>query len=172
MLRRPAEKDSDLAWRVLARRAELGDYDEVAARALQEADPDPEAWVRALGVRAARPDLTSKEEAWQALMVDRIVPMGSPVAQVAGHLWRPTQADLLRPFLQRYLDVLPELTSGGLLMAGSLIRAVFPLAVADQEFLQRALDIASAPGAHPAVRQNLLTGVDTVQRIMAARRLG
>ena len=171
LLSDPAETDRDLGWRVLARRAELGDYDEAAVTSLEEADLDPEAWVRALGVRAARPDAASKGEAWQALMVDRVVPMGSLVAQISGLFWRPRQADVLRPFTQRYLDILPALSTGGLLMAGSLIRAVFPLAVADEEFLARALEIAEAPGAHPAVRQNLLIGVDTVHRILAARRL-
>ena len=172
ILRRPAETDRDLAWRVLARRAERGDYDETAVTSLEEADLDPEAWVRALGVRAASADESAKDEAWQALMVDRVVPMGSPVAQLSGLFWRPAQAELLRPYTERYLDALPALTTGGLLMAGSLIRTVFPLAVADEEFLTRALAIAEAPGAHPAVRQNLLIGVDTVQRILAARRLG
>ena len=56
-------------------------------------------------------------------------------------------------------------------MAGSLIRAMFPLAVADEDFIDRALKIAEAPGAHPAVRQNLLLGIDTVTRILAARAL-
>ena len=85
--------------------------------------------------------------------------------------WRPTQAALLKPYTDRYLDLLPALSGGGLLMAGSLIRAMFPLAVADQDFLDRALKIAETPGAHPAVRQNLLLGIDTVTRILAARAL-
>ena len=170
-LRGPAETDRDLAWRVLARRAELGDYDEAAVTSLQEADLDPEAWVRALGVRAARPDEASKDEAWQAMLVDRTVPAGTPLVQMGGLFWRPTQADLLKPYTDRYLDLLPALSGGGLLMAGSLIRAIFPLAVADQDFLDRALKIAETPGAHPAVRQNLLIGIDTVTRILAARAL-
>ena len=168
-LRGPAETDRDLAWRVLARRAELGDYDEAAVTSLQDADLDPEAWVRALGVRAARPDEASKDEAWQAMLVDRKVPAGTPLVQMGGLFWRPTQADLLKPYTDRYLDLLPALSGGGLLMAGSLIRAMFPLAVADQDFLDRALKIAETPGAHPAVRQNLLIGIDTVTRILAAR---
>jgi aminopeptidase N len=169
LLRDPAEEDRDLGWRVLARRAELGDYDEAAVTALQDADPDPEAWVRALGVSAARPDERAKEDAWQAMMVDRRVPAGAPLIQLAGLFWRPTQADLLEPFTERYLDALPGLTSGGLLMAGSLIRALFPLAVADQEFLNRALKMANAPRTHPAVRQNLLVGADTVRRMLLTR---
>ena len=52
---RPPTDDIDLAWRVLARRAALGEYDADAVAALLERDPDPDAAVRAVAVRAARP---------------------------------------------------------------------------------------------------------------------
>ena len=169
LLASAAQDDLDLGWRVLARRSELGDLDDDAVRALEEADPDPEAWVRALGVRAAHPDAERKQEAWTALVDELRVPMGQPLIQVGQLFWRPGQADLLQPFAHRYLDVLPDLATGGLLMAGAMIRLLFPYAVADQEFLARAEDVAHAPGAHPAVRQNLLTGTDTLRRMLAAR---
>ena len=53
--------DVDLRWRVLARRAELGDVaaDDELDR-LVEQDPDPEAWVRALTVRTAVADAGAK----------------------------------------------------------------------------------------------------------------
>ncbi|GAA2120419.1 aminopeptidase N [Nocardioides bigeumensis] len=171
ILREPADHERDLAWRVLARRAELGDYDEDAVTALEKADLDPEAWVRALAVRGAQPDAAAKDEAWSALMVDRTVPMGSSLVQVGNLFWRPTQAELLKPWTDRYLDVLPSLASGGLLAVGGLIRVLFPFAVADQEFHDRALSLAEAPGTHPAIRQNLLTGADTLRRMLAARAL-
>jgi aminopeptidase N len=171
-LREPAEHDRDLAWRVLARRAELGDYDEAAVTALEKSDLDPEAWVRALGVRGARPDAAAKDEVWTALVVDKTVPMGSSLVQVGGLFWRPTQAELLKPWTDRYLDVLPTLASGGLLAVGGLIRLLFPYAVADQEFHDRAVKLAEVPGTHPAIRQNLLMGADTVRRMLAARALG
>ena len=171
-LREPAEHDRDLAWRVLARRAELGDYDEAAVAALEKSDLDPEAWVRALGVRGARPDAAAKDEVWTALMVDKTVPMGSSLVQVGGLFWRPTQAELLKPWTDRYLDALPTLASGGLLAVGGLIRQLFPYAVADQEFHDRAVKLAEIPGTHPAIRQNLLLGADTVRRMLAARALG
>ncbi len=49
---------------------------------------------------------------------------------------------------------------------------LFPYAVADQEFHDRAVKLAETPGTHPAIRQNLLTGADTVRRMLAARALG
>ncbi len=171
-LQEAGRDDVDLAWRVLARRAELGDHDQAAVTALQEADPDPESWVRALGVRAAQPDATSKQEVWSALMVDRTVPMGQPLIQLGGLFWRPGQVELLEPYADRYLDALPDLASGGMLTGGGLIRLLFPYAVGDEAFLDRALALATATGTHPFVRQNLLTGTDTLRRMLAARRLG
>ena len=50
-----AGADVDLAWRVATRRAALGQYDEATVEALLERDPDPDAAVRALAVRTARP---------------------------------------------------------------------------------------------------------------------
>jgi aminopeptidase N len=167
-----AEDDLDLAWRVLARRSELGDLDDAAVRALEETDPDPESWVRALGVRAAHADAGAKQEAWDALVTEHRVPMGQPLIQTGGLFWRPGQEDLLRPFAERYLDALPGLASGGLLMAGAMIRLLFPYAVADEAFLERADSLAQDRDAHPAVRQNLLTGTDTLRRMLAARRAG
>ena len=52
--RRAAADDLDLAWRVLARRSALGDYDAAAVESLLERDPDPDA-VRARARRAGRP---------------------------------------------------------------------------------------------------------------------
>ena len=172
VLQDAARDDVDLAWRLLARRAELGDLDDAAVTALQDADPDPESWVRALGVRAAQPDAATKDEVWTALMVDRTVPMGQPLIQLGGLFWRPGQAALLQPYAGRYLDALPGLASAGMLTGGGLIRLLFPYAVGDEEFLARARAMAADPASHPTVRQNLLTATDTLDRMLAARRLG
>ena len=142
-----------------------------AVKALQDGDPDPDAAVRALGVRGARPDADAKEEVWQAVLVDRNVPVGIQLSSVAGLFWRPTQAALLKPFTERYLDQVTGLTGGGMLSLGSIMRSMFPTSVADQEFLDRAHQIAARTDIHPAVRSTLLTGADTVTRILAARQV-
>ena len=95
LLEREGEADVDLAWRTMIRLASLGRYDEAAVQALLERDPDPEAAVRAIAVRAARPHAEAKEEAWHRVFVDRAVPAGPPLNEVAGAFWRPVQHDLL-----------------------------------------------------------------------------
>ncbi len=82
-----ADGDVDLEWYVLQRRAELGEVDAAAVAALEERDPDPDSWVRALCVRASSPSPEAKDEAWTAL-VERRVPIQA-ARTVGPALWRP-----------------------------------------------------------------------------------
>ncbi|HEY3014301.1 MAG TPA: aminopeptidase N [Nocardioides sp.] len=165
----PAGDDLDLAWRIAARRAELGEYDEAAIKLLLDADPDPDASVRALAVRASQPDADAKEAVWEAVFVDRSVPVGIMLQNLGRRFWRPTQAELLRPFTTRYLEQVTQLNDGGMLALGSIMKTMFPTAVGDETFLEKARELAAAPDIHPAVRSTLLVGTDTISRILRAR---
>jgi aminopeptidase N len=167
LLEEAAAEDTDLAWRVLARRAALGDHDEAAVAALEERDPDPEAWVRALGVTASREDAAAKDEVWAQLFEKRAVPASLPLIELAGLFWRPVQHEVLVPYAHRWLDEL-EALRGGMLAAGGLMRATAPL-VGDQAFLERARALASRDGQDPSVRARLLTTIDTLERMLRAR---
>jgi aminopeptidase N len=168
LLDEAAADDVDLTWRVLVRRAALGSYDADAAAALQERDPDPDAWVRALGVRTARPEEESKAEAWAELFERRSVPSGSSTVSVANAFWRPEQHELLVPWAHRYLDEVDRVSGGGMLAVGSLLRSMMPV-VGDEAFLERARELAARPDQNPTVRATLLTGVDTLDRMLRAR---
>jgi len=163
-----ATDDPDLAWRVLVRRAELGEYDAAAVSALVERDPDPEAAARALTVRAALADPVAKEEVWEAVFVDRAVHAGMPLQRVATAFWRPDQDDVLMPFAQRYLDTLRELGSGGMLELGSLARAMFPR-TADATFLVRSEAMAADPETPPMQVALLRELSDSLARQLRAR---
>jgi len=165
----PAGDDLDLAWRVAARRAELGEYDEAAIKLLLDADPDPDASVRALAVRASQPDADAKEAVWEAVFVDRSVPVGIMLQNLGRRFWRPTQVELLRPFTNRYLEQVTRLSDGGMLALGSIMKTMFPTAVGDETFLEKARELAADPDIHPAVRSTLLVGTDTISRILRAR---
>ncbi|UAL31374.1 aminopeptidase N [Nocardioides rotundus] len=164
-----SDDDVDLAWRVLVRRADLGQYDEAAVAALQARDPDPDSWVRALGVRCARPESAAKDEAWQAVFVDRRVPAGTPAIELATCLWRPGQDELLRPYVMRYLDELAAIDRGGMLALGVITRAMFPYQSADAGFLDGARELVGREGLLPAVRQSLLGATDTLARMLRQR---
>ncbi len=101
-----ASADNDLAWRIAVRRAQLGDYDADAVQRLLDSDPDPDAHTRRLNVLAARPDLESKQEVWDAFFVDYSIPASRETLVLGATFWRPGQSELLAPFAMRYLEEL------------------------------------------------------------------
>ncbi|MEP9383664.1 aminopeptidase N [Nocardioides sp. KR10-350] len=165
-----AADDVDLAWRLMARRAELGEYDGDAAEALLARDPDPDAWVSALVARAAAPDPEAKEAVWQAVMVEDRVPRTEALYALGTLFWRPGQRDLLRPYAGRYLAALPELR-GSLLSMGVQLTRMYPAAVADEAFLAEARRLEADPSLPDFVRKGLRELDDVLARQLAARAL-
>jgi aminopeptidase N len=165
-LQAEAADDVDLRWHALVRKAQLGGETAAEIRLLLDRDPDPDAWVRALAVRAATPDAEEKKAVWQTLTVERTVPISS-VGQVATAFWRPGQDDLLAPYTQRYLDLVPDLHRGGMIPAMVFTSRLFPLFAVDQAFIERAK--TSATRAAPVVRKTLTERADVVRRMLRSR---
>ncbi|MEU2588186.1 aminopeptidase N [Streptomyces avermitilis] len=164
-----AAQDIDLRWRLLARRAELGDKTADDVALLLDRDPDPDAWVRALTVRAATPDAEAKEEVWQRLAVERAVPLSS-VSQVTTAFWRPSQDLLLAPYAERYLALIPQLERGGMIPAMVFTSRLLPPYAIDAEFLTAAEN--ASQDTVPVVRKTLLERSDIVRRMLGAREFG
>ena len=102
-----------------------------------ERDPDPEAWVRALGVTAARDDEDAKAEVWKHVFEKRSVPAGQPLDRASRRRSgaRPSTTYCSRGRTATSTSS-TQLPPGGLLAAAGLIRATFPT-VGDQAFLDR-----------------------------------
>ncbi len=163
------EDDVDLQWRLLQRRAELGgDLDDDVVRRLVDRDPDPESWVRALTVRAATPTAEDKEAVWEVLTVDRNVPISS-VGSVTAAFWSPGHADLLQGYPDRYLELIPGLNAGGMIIAMVNAGRLFPPIGIDDDFLTRADEVAGS--AAPVVRGRMRERADEVRRMLVARSL-
>jgi aminopeptidase N len=168
LLDEAARSDVDLAWRVATRRAALGQYDEQAVESLLARDPDPDAGVRALTVRTARPDRDAKDEAWTELFEKRNVPGGPMLGGMVRAFWQPQQHDLLLPYADRFLDEIPALVGGGMLTVFGLMFGMFPQ-VADSAFVERAERMAADPSCDPTVRAALLIGTDVLARMERSR---
>jgi aminopeptidase N len=168
-LQEAAKDDVDLGWRALTRFAALGDADAQAVDALREKDPDPDAWVRALAVDAARPDGAAKAAAWRSLMDEHKVPIGS-VDTVSGAFWQSAQADVLAPFADRYLEALPDLGSAAMIPAMVRAAYMFPVFGVDEAFADRAEAAVKVDGFSPVVRSGVLNRADRLKRMLAARR--
>ncbi|MCL6672445.1 aminopeptidase N [Streptomyces panaciradicis] len=165
-LRAQAGDDVDLRWRALVREAELGGDVAAETALLIERDPDPDAGVRALAVRAAQPDAAAKAEVWQRLAVDREVPV-SAVGQIAGAFWRPGQDDLLAPYTRLYLESIPRLHVGGMIPAMGYTRYLLSPYAVDADYLDQARQ-ASAE-APPVVRTTVLERSDAIARMLRTR---
>jgi aminopeptidase N len=161
-------EDTELGWKLLIRLAELGRLEDHEVKQMLERDQDPDAWVRALAVRAATPEPDAKAEAWRAVFEDRTVP-SDQVFEIAQAFWRPGQEDLVRPYFARFLSMITDLTGGNLLIT-VMVRAFFPGAVGDEGFLAEVHRVADDEGTSPTVRLNLLERADNLERMVRARR--
>jgi aminopeptidase N len=165
-LQAEAGEDVDLQWRALVRKAQLGGQTATEAEALLDRDPDPEAWVSQLQVRAATPDAAEKKAVWQTLVTERAVPLAS-VYSVALLFWTAGQDDLLKPYAETYLGLVPTIHRGGAMPATAFTRSLFPLFGVDLTYVERAESLAA--GAVPVVRTNLLDRADRVKRMLRSR---
>jgi len=167
-LRELTSDDVDLGWRALIRFAALGQFDQAKVAALREKDPDPDGWIRALAVESAQPLASAKEAAWQAIVAEHRVPMGS-LLEVATAFWQPSQAELLAPYAERYEAVLPELGSAGMIPAMSTAYSMFPVVGAGQDFVERVTAVVDNPDISPVVGRSVLSRADQLKRMLAAR---
>ena len=160
--------DVDLRWARLRRRASLGlpVDDEVAA--LQAEDPDPEAAVSALLVRAATPDPAAKQHVWDVVVGGTAVPLGR-LREVQVAFWQPSQADLLAPFAERFVDLVPTLGNGHMISSMATVAALFPVVGADAVLLDRLAVAAAEPGVDPVVARGVAVRSDELRRMLAAR---
>jgi aminopeptidase N len=150
-LRSAATGDIDLRWRALIRSSELGVYDQTEVDALTEQDPDPEAWVRAQAVQAARPDSTAKQGVWAAAVHRHEVPLGS-LAELSTAFWRPGPTELLALYAESYRAAMPTMHEAGMMTALSVSGFMFPWFGGDERFADNLVASAEEPGVRPLVR--------------------
>ena len=165
-----AKDDVDLGWRTLVRLAEVRDVSASEIEVLAARDPDPDSWVKALAVNAARPGTAGKDAAWKAIVEEHRVPMGS-VGIVGRAIWRRSQDRMLAPYTERYLELLPALDDFGMIPALSIGSSLFPRSVQDETFIERATEAANKPNVSPVVRRVVIESCDRLRRRLRARRL-
>ncbi|WP_432947763.1 aminopeptidase N [Kribbella sp. CA-253562] len=165
-LQAEAGEDVDLHWRALVRKAQLGSPTAAEAQALLDRDPDPDAWISRLQVRAATPDRAEKEAVWQTLAIQRAVPLAS-VYSFTPLFWTGGQDELLRPYTEAYLELVPTIHLGGTMPATTLTRGLFPQFGADLTFVEQAQALAAQ--AVPVVRAALLERADRLARMLRSR---
>ena len=168
-LRTLVGEDVDLRWRMLTRLAEIDSVDQAEVERLVRSDPNPDSWVRALAVDTACPDPAKKETTWRAIVEDRKVPMGS-LGPVRRAFWIRSQGEILAPYAERYLEILPTLHLAGMIPALSLSFSLYPRAGVGVSFAQAAIAAAQAEGVSPVVTRTVIEQTDRLNRMLKARR--
>ncbi|MGQ0520688.1 MAG: aminopeptidase N, partial [Actinomycetota bacterium] len=163
------EVDTDLRWHVVSVLAEAGlDAGGALVQAEAERDPTDIGRRRADTALASRPTVAAKEEAWALLAADEL-----PLARLralAGGFGPPAQDDLLRPYVEPYLDALPrwwgERTRDEAL---SLARGLFPRNLVETGVEESVGAVLRRGDLAGPLQRVLLEGRDGIGRARRAR---
>jgi aminopeptidase N len=128
-----------LRWQVVRRLARLGAMDEEAIRAEGAREPGVESRLGVASALAARPTADAKEQAW-AVVADPAVD-NRVFSSVMEGLWSAEEADLLAPYVERYLREAPAWAARGQAFAQVVGRArpALMLTSAQVDLLREAL---------------------------------
>jgi aminopeptidase N len=157
--------DTELRWRLLYRlvsRGAAGPPEIAAELALDATDAGER---RAASCRAARPDPVAKQAAWETI-TSGAVPNATFRAMLSGFA-DPDQPDLLRPYAQRYFDVIGDIwRDWGSDMAKWFVNNAYPLSLVSPDTV-RLTDEYIVRADPPATLHRLLTECrDSVRRAL------
>jgi aminopeptidase N len=161
--------DTDLRWSLVTALARLGDADEAEIAATLEADNTISGKERAAAARAIRPTAEAKEAAWQAAVVDRSTP-NETRRQTAGAFQVSGQADVLEPFVDRYLEMASTIIDDmGVWIGQVALINLFPLANPSQAALDKVDAWLESTSANPAAKRYVSEGRDDLARALRAQ---
>jgi aminopeptidase N len=160
--------DTDLRWHIVATLAAAGAAGRELMDAELERDPSDIGRRRAAGALASIPVPAAKREAWERVTTDRELPLAT-LGAIMGGFHRPGQDELLRPYINPYVDLLPEVwrdraTEEAMALTGGL----YPSWVVDDEVVAAA-DRALRLGLPAIANRILMENRDRTLRAMRAR---
>ncbi|HEY1486950.1 MAG TPA: ERAP1-like C-terminal domain-containing protein, partial [Micromonosporaceae bacterium] len=163
--------DTELRWALLRRLAATGRADAAAIDAEAARDATDAGIRHAAACRAAMPEAGRKAEAWRQLVDSEELGIEGMMA-VAGGFAQPEHIDLLRPYAERYFEVLPGLWSARADVYRRILgAAIFPHYAASPELLARLDAFLAAEERDPALVRLLVEHRDMVERALRARSL-
>jgi aminopeptidase N len=161
--------DTDLRWELLLGLSRRSRADEDAVVDELERDPTISGQESAAAARAAMPTARAKEAAWQLAVESDDVP-NETMRSIAIAFPQPEQHDVLRPYVQRYLDVAEDIwEKRGVHRASTVLTYMFPTVLADQETLDATDGWLATTEANPAARRLVSEGRDDLARALAAQ---
>ena len=161
--------DADLRWTLLQRLAASGRADLDAIEAELARDDTAAGRRQAALARASRPSPEAKALAW-AEAVDRTdLPNAMLMSTVMG-FQQPDQLDLLRPYRQRYFDVVRHAWDTRTIEMGSTIAmGLYPALLVDEDTVAASEAFLAQEGLNPALARLVAEGLDGVRRSLRAQ---
>ncbi|QGG40787.1 aminopeptidase N [Aeromicrobium yanjiei] len=161
--------DTDLRWTLITALARLGEADETEIDATLESDNTISGKERAAAARAIRPLAEAKEAAWQAAAVDPSTP-NETRRQTAVAFQVSGQADVLEPFVDRYLEMASTIVDDlGVWIGQVALVYLFPLANPSQTTLDKVDAWLSSTQANAAAVRYVSEGRDDLARALKAQ---
>lgn len=161
--------DTDLRWALLTSLAAAGRADEAAIDAELARDTTISGQERAAAARAARPTAEAKAAAWTDA-VERDDVANETQRQVAYSFCRSDQAEVLAPYLERYLAAADTLWEDkGVQRASTVLVGMFPLPLVSAETLARVDEWLASSPANPAAKRYVAEGRSDMARALAAQ---
>jgi aminopeptidase N len=161
--------DTDLRWTLVQNLARLGVFDEAEIAAELERDNTIKGQEAAAHARAARPTAEAKELAWTDAVERDDVPNQTMLSMIRG-FWQPGQAELLKPYVERYLDAAGWVWDRkGNELAQFVLIGLFPRHLPTAETAETVRSWLDAQQPSPAVRRLVSEGLADVERALAAQ---
>jgi aminopeptidase N len=163
--------DTELRWTLLERMAATGRAGDAEIDAELARDPTDAGQRHAAGSRAAIPDADHKAAAW-ALLAESEDLSVEGASELARGFTQPEHAQLLAPYAERYLEIIPTIwSSRGEQFRIVLGRLMFPFPAASPELIKRIDAFLAAEERDPGLVRILIEHRDTVQRALRSRAL-
>ncbi|MEA5155064.1 aminopeptidase N [Raineyella sp.] len=169
------EIDTDLRWHLLTQLARLGLAGTAEIAAELDRDHTISGEQSAAAARAALPDATDKAEAWRLATAAADVP-NETQRSICLSFWRPGQEDLLRPYADRFLDVIKVMGAGaggwdkkGIALRENVLKHLFPALVADEAFLAGLDTFLAENELTTPIRRSLAESRDDAYRALHAQ---
>ena len=162
---------TELRWDLLHRLATAGRLGEDRIEAELARDDTDAGKRQAQSALAALPDAGHKAAAWALLTESGELGAQGIRAVVAGFR-APEHAELIKPYADKYFEVLPELwRTKSARMRMMLADALYPSATAGDDVLRRSEELLADPDLDPVLRRIIVEGRQSASRIMASRAL-
>ncbi len=161
--------DTDLRWALLNGLARSGRADEERIAAEMRRDNTISGHERAAGARTCRPTAEAKAEAWDTAVVRDDVPNETQRSVVLAFM-QPAQEEVLRPYVEKYLEVAETLwEEKGTQRASTALEFLFPRPLASQELLDQVNAWLHESSANPAAKRYVREGAADVERYLAGQ---